>query len=231
VPEQFSFIGGLLLGLTASLHCAGMCGPLVISLLHAARPQGATEGSVSLAVMQLGKAIGYIFAGACFGAFGSSVVALFDREGAYRILQWAGAVSLMWIGLSTLRVVPSPAIFDRLNQRFPAFSLAVSGAGARFGPEIPLLAGLLWGFMPCGMVYAALFTAMLTGSGPAGAIFMAGFALGTVPAVTSAAVAATSLRAWARSTIGRLIVGFMLTALGPLSLLLSAPGGPLCITR
>jgi Cu2+-exporting ATPase len=95
----------------------------------------------------------------------------------------------------------------------------------------PFLVGFGWGLIPCGMVYAAIFTAALTGSGPSGALLMAGFALGTMPAVTMAALGLTSARQIMRGPASRLAVGCALVLVGPLSLALSLPGGPLCVTR
>jgi sulfite exporter TauE/SafE len=73
--------------------------------------------------------------------------------------------------------------------------------------------GIAWGFMPCAMVYGALMMALLTGSGFGGAMLMAGFALGTLPAlvVTSLGLrtlAAANHRAHARTAVGLTIAAF-----------------------
>ena len=91
------------------------------------------------------------------------------------------AASLIWIGLSTAGLLPSITVLDR---GFAAISGSIARAGvacARGETLVPLTAGLAWGLMPCAMVYAALFTAMLTGSGGGGAVTMMAFGIGTLP--------------------------------------------------
>ena len=73
------------------------------------------------------------------------------------------------------------------------------------------LSGTVWGFLPCAMVYAALFYAMLSGSGLGGAVVMAGFGLGTLPVLIATGLGFPLLRrratsVWLRNAVGVAII-------------------------
>ena len=81
---------------------------------------------------------------------------------------------------------------------------------------------MLWGFLPCGMVYGALFYAMLSGGALSGAGVMAGFGLGTLPSVTAVALGVTGLRRLGHVQRARVAVGLAIMALAALSVALPA---------
>jgi sulfite exporter TauE/SafE len=138
-------------------------------------------------MVHAGRMAAYALAGAAVGAAGAPVVAWFDREMAYRLLQWAGAAALMWVGLSTAGLLPPLVAADRL---LAPLADRFARSTARLGGHVPtaFLAGLSWGLMPCAMVYGALFTAMLTGSAENGATVMLAFGVGTLPGLLAAAI-------------------------------------------
>ena len=73
------------------------------------------------------------------------------------------------------------------------------------------LSGAVWGFLPCAMVYAALFYAMLSGSWLGGAVVMSGFGLGTLPVLIGAGLGLPLLRrratsVWLRNAVGLAII-------------------------
>lgn len=215
--DQINFIGGLLLGLASALHCATMCGGIAGSLLMGLSPDTSRSRQIGyLLTLQMGRILAYILAGAALSALGAAFYGLFDQRAAYRVLQWAAAVTLAWIGLSLMGLVPALSVFDRILSPIGR----VLGALRRHGRLSAPLIGLLWGFLPCGMVYAALFYATLSGGATQGALVMAGFGLGTLPAVTLAAFGYGRLMAWARRPRLRRVMGAALVALAPLSLLI-----------
>jgi sulfite exporter TauE/SafE len=229
--SEFSFAGGLLMGLASSLHCAGMCGAIASSMLFVLDPKGnARSRARVLMTAQMARIAAYVTAGTVLGAFGSAFYGLFDQQVAYRVLQWGAGVTLGWIGLSVAGLVPPIALLDRLMLPFTRRLVVAPAGGPRGGMAAPLMSGALWGLMPCAMVYGALFTAMLTGTAGGGATVMLGFGLGTLPAVTLSALGLTSLAATARGPAARMVVGLLIAAAGVLGIVLSAPGGPLCLT-
>jgi sulfite exporter TauE/SafE len=73
--------------------------------------------------------------------------------------------------------------------------------------------GILWGFLPCGLVYTVLITAASTGGALAGAITMAAFGAGTLPSMLGLTMAAPALSSFLSDRFVRRIVGFSLVVL------------------
>lgn len=174
-----------LLGLAGSLHCAGMCGPLVMALpglgLAGAGGHDATRprrgGWLGRAVYHAGRIGTYACLGVLFGFIGQSAV-------------WAGFQR--WISLAAgAAILLGLLVSRRLPLGLPAVRL-VSKLKPWFGPLLGrsspgslFCAGLLNGLLPCGLVYAACAGATAAGSVGEGVLFMAAFGLGTVPLMFS----------------------------------------------
>ncbi len=229
-PGSLTFLGGLLLGLASGLHCAGMCGAIASSLMFAFSPgDAAMERARALMAAHAGRVLMYVVGGAALGAVGSTVYGVFDHSGAYLFMRWAAAVALGWIGLSVAGYAPSPAAFDRLAAPIAAY-LRFAPAHRLAGDVGAFASGLIWGFLPCGMVYGALFYAMLSGSALHGGAVMAGFGLGTLPSVTAAALGVSSFRRLARTPNARVAVGLGIMALAAASIAVPAmASGGFCL--
>jgi sulfite exporter TauE/SafE len=165
-----------------------------------------------LLLTQLGRITAYVLAGATVGAMGFVLVGWLNHAVAYRLLQWAGAVALMWIGLSTAGLLPALAGLDRglapISTRVARLATTLDRRSSA-----PFLMGLAWGAMPCAMVYGALFAAAMTGSAAGGALVMLGFGAGTLPALTITAFGIRSLvrvdrLPYLRAALGLAISGF-----------------------
>jgi len=212
--DQPLVIAGLLLGLSSSLHCFGMCSGIAASLHFAAgldpkRP--ARDLMATTLLINAGRITGYVVAGTLVGAVGSGIFGAFDHSTSHAVLRWAAAVALGWIGLSMLEILPLPAVLYRMATHVSHFMDSVARA-ARLPASLGLfLSGTVWGFLPCAMVYAALFYAMLSGSGLGGAVVMAGFGLGTLPVLIVTGLGFPLLRrratsVWLRNTVGVAII-------------------------
>ena len=202
---------GFGLGLASTLHCAGMCGGIASGLMHFGAPRSAAEGTTLVALTHAGRITSYALAGALVGALGAPMLGWLDREVAFRLAQWPGAVALMWIGLSTAGLLPPLSGLDRVLA--PVANVLARAARPLPGRHATALAGgLAWGMMPCAMVYGALFTAMLSGSAAGGGTVMAAFGLGTLPGLFAATagfgVLARARRNW------RLAAGLAIATLG-----------------
>ncbi|MCA6255999.1 MAG: sulfite exporter TauE/SafE family protein [Phenylobacterium sp.] len=222
------FGGGLLLGLASSLHCAGMCGGIAASIALATAPEAGAGGRlVALLQAQAGKAAGYMAAGAALGWAGAGLYGALDMTEAFGILQKVSAAVLIWTALGLMGLVPSPAILGRLFQPLGRWTLKARRSARGLAATA---AGLAWGLIPCGMVYAALLYALLAGTPGRGALVMAGFAVGVLPSVTATALGASSLvRAGARPAL-RLAAGGALIAFALATLVWPAGAAPgLCL--
>lgn len=222
-------MNGLALGLASTLHCAGMCGAISCGLLLAEERGGSRNPYVAFALTHAGRIAAYALAGAVIGSLGAPAIGWLDRELAFRILQWAAAASLIWIGLSTAGLLPSITVLDKSLTAI-ADRVARANAAAQRRAFVPILSGLAWGMMPCAMVYAALFTAMLTGSATGGAATMTAFGLGTLPGLIAASFGFRKLASVTRSGPARIGAGLAVAIFGAGSVLISHPGAAyLCL--
>lgn len=224
-------LNGLVLGFASTLHCAGMCGAISSSLFLCQRGSAARGAGWSFALTHAGRVAAYVLAGTIVGAAGAPAIGWLDREAAFRLLQWAGAVALIWIGLSTAGVMPAFATLDRFL--VPIADRVVRLTGTFQGRALaPFSAGLAWGLMPCAMVYGALFTAMLTGSPAAGSAVMLAFGLGTMPGLIATSFGVRALSGLGKRRAGRAVAGLSIALFGFLSVWISHPqAGALCLTE
>jgi uncharacterized protein len=161
----------LTLGLVGSLHCAGMCGPLVLALPSAGRTGlSLLAGRVAYA---LGRIATYCALGVIFGLVGRSLVLA-------GIQRWTsiGLGALLLVGLFTSRKLALWRPLTRLVERLKS---AMAGLLRRRSLAALALLGLLNGLLPCGLVYVAGAGATATGGILSGAQYMAVFGLGTAP--------------------------------------------------
>ncbi len=229
-PTSITLVGGLLMGLASSLHCAGMCGGIATSLMFTFDSDGGQAARVrALFAAQLGRIAMYVAGGAFLGAVGATFYGAFDHAGAYLVLRSVAAVALGWIGFSMTGFAPSLAGVDRLTAPIAGLVRLASGATDAHGGVGAFMSGLLWGLLPCGMVYGALFYAMLAGSAAGGASVMIGFGLGTAPAVTAVALGMSWFRQIAKIAKLQLAVGLAIMALAVASIAIpAAASGALC---
>ena len=160
------------IGLIGSLHCAGMCGPIAVSI------PGGRAGMVRGALLyNLGRTFSYALLGLLIGLLGKAVF----LAGLQSWLSVALGVFLIVVVLFSINVeqqllhwVWVQKAYDTLKHSLAAF-MRKSGWRAHFA------IGLLNGFIPCGLVYMAIAGA-LTADGVLDSIFyMALFGLGTIP--------------------------------------------------
>lgn len=212
-------LAGLVLGMTGSLHCVVMCGPLVTLATGGARSAPATWlAAVHRLLRSIWHHSGRI---AMYGALGLAA------GGAGHLLGDAGL--RQWVSIVAGAALTAGALFALVGRRLMPggrWTSALSGAIGRASralrrdrPWNRLALGALNGLLPCGLLYSALLAAVgLGGALPAGA-FMLAFGLGSVPALTMVAAAMTRadtsrivLRRLAPVATG--IVGLLLIARG-----------------
>lgn len=209
-----AFSGGLLLGLASALHCASMCGGIASSLLFMFKPEDRAGNVRVLAAMQAGRIAAYALAGGIVGIAGSAAFSIINPDNAYRVIQWAAAVSLMFIGLTIAGLMPAVAGIDNAIGRVSG-TLEQALRPLRRRPVLgPLASGFTWGVSPCPMVYAALFSATLHGTFAGGATFMLGFGAGTLPAIVASALGIRYLAQLNKGALARMAVGLTIAAIG-----------------
>jgi hypothetical protein len=178
---------GALLG---STHCVVMCGGIATALGATRMGTTSIAGSRAGALLlyQFGRISGYAIAGSLAGAFGVAAGLGFRLSRWSEILRLATAVVVVLMGLDIALGNGTRARWLRAPERVgallwrriaPLASRSLPAAGAARA----LLLGLLWGWLPCGLVYSALLAAALAGSAAGGGALMIAFGLGTLPAM------------------------------------------------
>ena len=218
---ETALLAGAALGLASSLHCGAMCGGICASTLTLLNPHRGAQRAVHLAATQAGRVTTYVTLGVMAGAASAPFA---PDDGAYslKLVQWAAAVSLMWVGLSMAGVLP---VLTPLDRMFRSLGHHLESATRIFhGNRLlaPYAVGLIWGASTCPILYGALISAMFTGSAVAGGVYMLGFGLGTVPAVAASGWAVASVRR-VRSPSLQSAAGLAIAAAGFLSVYIPWP--------
>lgn len=168
------------LGLFSSLHCVSMCGPLVLSYSLPLGAKKFSEQATAHVFYNAGRILTYALLGGAAGLAGGTVGFIGSLAGFENVAAIVAGAMMVIAGVIMLDLIPSKRLqkFNPLlyTSRFlrPLSRLFSSTA---VGSKFPL--GIALGFLPCGLIYAALLKAMATGTVFAGAMTMTAFGLGT----------------------------------------------------
>ena len=174
---------GLLMGLAGGPHCVAMCGAACAGIGRAS--SGANTRSMW--IFQAGRVLGYSALGAAVAASMQGLGWLCVHSEALRPVWTLFHVAAAMLGLMLLWRARQPVWLESgaravwLKVRSAAGGLTGSAASA----AAPLLLGVLWSLLPCGLLYSALLVAALTSSMLEGAAVMALFALGSSVSLTA----------------------------------------------
>lgn len=158
-----------LMGFLGSFHCIGMCGPIVLAL--------PSKGVQYKLLYNIGRTITYMLLGLAVGLIGQGAV-------------FAGLQQSLSIGVGVVMLViivftkykhfdlPTNGVLNKIYASVKTKLAPLFKSKSFFAP---LFIGILNGLLPCGLVYAALFTALSMGSIVGGANYMLFFGLGTIP--------------------------------------------------
>jgi sulfite exporter TauE/SafE len=166
----------LLMGLVGGPHCVAMCGAACAGIGHSAR----LGSNLGLLLFQLGRIVGYSCLGALAAASMQGLGWLTVQSAALRPVWSFFHVAAILLGLVLLWTARQPAWLENAGRHIWQ---RAKKAGASH-TAAPLLLGMLWSLLPCGLLYSALLVAALAGSAVNGALAMALFALGTSVTMT-----------------------------------------------
>ena len=207
------YIAVFLVGLLGGTHCVGMCGGIV-GALAAGMPAGRSHWPLHLAY-NFGRISGYALAGAALGAVGSAGLLLEDALPVQLALYVLANLMLIALGLYLLGVPQGLTFLERGGQKLWA---KLQPLTRRFLPATSVARayplGLVWGFLPCGMVYSVLSMTLLTGSALRGASLMLAFGLGTLPNLLLAGFLLRRFRDLAQARAVRLASGLLVLGFG-----------------
>lgn len=189
---EFSFIFGL--GLVSSLHCIQMCGPLVVSYSLPLGQRGLRQQALAHLSYNLGRVATYAFLGAVAGLTGQTLGLVGKMAGAENIVAIACGGLMVIAGMLMLDLLPHKFLQQYDPLRYASRQLKPLGSRIS-SPTISskFVLGLMLGFLPCGLIYAALLKAMATGTALAGLLTMMAFGLGTVCALMAIGLLSSTL--------------------------------------
>ena len=195
------FLAGLIAGFASSLHCLAMCGGVAAAIgAHGGPKAGGAALMRRTSVLvqaQLARAGVYIGLGLIAGMIGWGLHEAPLAGDLHQVTRWLAALALVAAAYTVAEIPLFDGAAGRLGATLASPVYRRLHHLHRFGP---VGLGAAWGLMPCAMVYLATFYAGLTGSALQGALVMAGFGLGTIPALTVAGVAAGGLSGLASNT-------------------------------
>lgn len=182
-----TFFSAIILGLIASAHCAGMCGGLQMAL-QSSDPKtlilrSKSQAFVHLLLMNTGRIVTYILAGVLFASIGYAVFGHIDIPTISAWLRGFTGLLIFIIGFQLFLQNQRPfrlleplgaALWQRVSR-----TLNQSGNRKRWS----FMSGLVWGFLPCGLVYSVLVTTVFSNDVLSAGLVMFGFGLGTMPSL------------------------------------------------
>jgi sulfite exporter TauE/SafE len=197
-------VSAFILGLLGSFHCVGMCGPIAFML--PVDRSNTFKKITQIAIYHFGRLLAYSIIGLVFGLIGKSLY-IFGFQQQLTII----------IGVLMILVVLIPQqTFNKYNFSRPVYRLiskvksALGSAMKKKTMDTFLTIGFLNGFLPCGLVYMALFAAIAGGNALNGILYMAVFGLGTIPLMTTAIYFSQFLKGKARQRIQKAIPVFVI---------------------
>lgn len=212
------YLAAFIVGLLGGVHCVGMCGGIV-GALGLGLPEGVRGRTRAmlpyLLAYNAGRITSYTLAGALFGGIGWLAAHTLAVHAAQQVLAVIAGTFMLALGLYLGGLWRGVVYLERagthvwrrlepLGRRF----LPVQRPGQAF------MLGLVWGWLPCGLVYSVLIWALSAGGTLKGALLMLSFGLGTLPNLVAMGVFAATLAALVRRPWVRRVAGVLVSSFG-----------------
>ena len=225
--DFFQFVIAFNLGLFSTLHCLGMCGGIIgaLSLGVEQKKSHTLYGRIKHSVAyNTGRITSYAIAGAIAGFAGQHIVTGIMPEAGHRVLQYLAAVILVLIGLHLAGWLPG---LGKIESVGISIWRVIQPIGRRFLPVRTMsqayAVGMIWGWLPCALVYSVLLWSLTAGNIFTGATLMFAFGLGTLPGMITTGVVGSSLQEIIKNRYLRIWAGIIIIIFGIASLFLHIP--------
>lgn len=216
---EVTYISAFLIGLLGGVHCVAMCGGIVGALSFGVSPENGRAPWSYLLAYNVARISSYTLAGALMGGISWLAGRWFEVHLWQQGLQFVAGLFMLALGLyiagwwrGLAKVEQAGGWFWRRIEPLGRHLLPVHSVSQAF------VLGLLWGWLPCGLVYSVLIWAIASGSPIEGSGLLLSFGLGTLPNLLAMGAFALALRrlvqrTWLRRLAGGLIIGFGLLSL------------------
>lgn len=214
---ELTYFSAFLVGLLGGGHCVGMCGGIVGAVTMSL--PGQQPKTPFLLAYNLGRIASYTLAGVLAGLIGASSFFLQHVLPIEKVLYGLASLMLVVLGLYLAGIWQGVLVLERVGSVLwrKLQPLSKRLLPLKTAPQAVML-GMVWGWLPCGLVYSVLVAALATGSAAQGGLLMLAFGLGTLPTLMAMGMAAVKLKAWlqnvwVRRASGLLVLGFGLFGL------------------
>lgn len=205
---DITFFTLFLLGFFGGTHCVGMCGGLSSAFALQLPPHLNRLGLIVL--LNLGRISSYVLIGLIVGLVGQIGISLDYTRWLQNGLYIAANILLLLLGLYLAGLSTAATQIERIGRPIwkrlnPILNrlLPIKSVPACFG------VGMLWGWLPCGLVYSASLYALGSGNAVQGGLYMLAFALGTLPNLLAMGIFAAQLKTLLQRRAIRLCAGLL----------------------
>lgn len=175
----------MLLGLSGTGHCIGMCGPLVVAF------PGLTGGFGSHLSYHAGRIATYTGIGILMGSVGLAMAKIASVAGfeylkmvvrIQMLFSLVAGIFLLMFGLAQLGIVSRPAWLSIFTpEKMPGYRYLIRSAFLKTNPALMAITGMFMGFLPCGLSFAAFSRALAVSRPLEGGVLLLAFGVGTLP--------------------------------------------------
>ncbi|KPZ70629.1 hypothetical protein AN944_02065 [Shewanella sp. P1-14-1] len=215
---EYNIWGAFLVGLMGAAHCFGMCGGLIGAFASNLPNTNGNRLANQLSFLisyNAGRIISYGLAGALAGASTAALGYMFDVDSYLIALRLFAGIMMIATGLYIAQFWFGIVQIEKLGQ---GLWRALKPIANRLLPiksrYQAVIAGMIWGWLPCGLVYSTLTWSVASGDALTGALIMLAFGAGTLPALLSAGVAAKTLSTWVQKKNVRRLSGILIVVFG-----------------
>jgi len=192
---NIDFYAAFVIGLMGAGHCLGMCGGVAAALTLGMPGQQQSNRWPYLLCYNTGRLISYAIAGSIIGGAFAGIASLGGYSTALVSLRLFAAIMMILLALYIGQWWQGITKIERAGQFLWRYlSPTAKSLLPLKSPMAALPFGLLWGWLPCGLVYSTLSWAAVSGSAISGAGVMLAFGLGTLPAMITVGSMAQQLQ-------------------------------------
>jgi len=204
---DINYLGAFLIGIAGGVHCIGMCGGIAGAFSFAI-PKGQSQLPY-ICAYNLGRIISYTIAGAITGFVGG--IATVNIQSGLPILQIISIIFLVLLALYIGDWYKGLSLLEKLGGKLWKKVVPLSKKLIPFkNPLYTIAYGMVWGWLPCGLVYSVLTWSLASESAMQGALVMFSFGLGTLPTLLAASLGASFLVPIFQHKMTRKIISIML---------------------
>jgi hypothetical protein len=204
-------------GLLSGVHCVGMCGGITTAITMHMQQTNTNDKIKFLLIYQLGRITSYGIAGLIFAIFGWSLSTI--DHNVQLLLRTLAGLLLIFMGLYISNWYQGLAVIEKLGHKLWQKLQPLMLRGLKKHNKVNMFySGLIWGWLPCGLVYSTLFWAGSFADVVISPLLMLCFGLGTIPSILAVGTLSCYLSNIFRAKVTRNISGLIVIVSGILTM-------------